>query len=143
MICSRELFLTQQLYRLLVVCNRSVDIDCGSQSIDLFPTISVKCNGSETRDFISFMLSELVATQRLHSTNRNYYALWLSSDSIGLVSGLDSQQQIFTIDFPSGITTPLIILERLKNDENHFRFEYDQPVDNLQLIVQLKIKTYK
>ena len=37
-----------------------------------FPAILVKCNLFDTRDFISFMLSELVATQRLHSTNRNY-----------------------------------------------------------------------
>ena len=36
-----------------------------------FSAISVKCNHSDTRDFISFMLSE----QWLHSTNRNYYYL--------------------------------------------------------------------
>ena len=65
---------TTSLRRLLVVCNCYEDIDSGSQSTDLFPAIFVKCNRSDTRDFISFMLSELVATQRLHSTNRNYYA---------------------------------------------------------------------
>ena len=60
---------------LSAVCNRYEDIDCGSQSTDLFPAILVKCNHSDARDFISFMLSELVATQRLHSANRNYFAL--------------------------------------------------------------------
>ena len=76
--------------RLLVVCNRYEDIDCRSQSTNLFPAILVKCNRSDTRDFISFMLSELVATQRLHSANRNYYARSVSSDCICLVSWLDS-----------------------------------------------------
>ena len=76
--------------RLLVVCNHYEDRDCGIQSTDLFQAILVKCNCSDTRDFISFMLSELVATQRLHSTDRNYYARPVSSDCIGLVSWLDS-----------------------------------------------------
>ena len=52
--------------------------------------ISVKCNHSDTRDFINFMLSEMVAKQWLHSTNRNYYARPLWSKCIGLVSWLDS-----------------------------------------------------
>ena len=48
--------------RLLVVCNRYDDRDCGSQGTDLNPAILVKCNRSDTRDFINFMVSELVAT---------------------------------------------------------------------------------
>ena len=67
---------------LLVVCNRYEDIDCGSQST---PAILLKCNRSDNRDFFSLILSELVATQRLHSSNRNYYACSVSSDCIGLV----------------------------------------------------------
>ena len=47
----------------LALCIRYDDIDCGSQSIDLFPAILVKCNRSDTKDFNGFMLSELVVTQ--------------------------------------------------------------------------------
>ena len=70
----------------LALCNRYEDIDCGSQITDFFQAILVKCNRSDTKDFIDFMLSELVVIQRLHSANRNYYARSVLYDCIGLVS---------------------------------------------------------
>ena len=45
---------------MLVVANRSVDIDCGSQSTDLFPAILAECNGSVTRVSLIFMLNKIV-----------------------------------------------------------------------------------
>ena len=74
----------------LALCNRYEDIHCGSQSTGLFPAILVKCNGSDTRDFIGFMVCELVITQRLRSANRNYSARSVSSDCTDLDSWLDS-----------------------------------------------------
>ena len=55
-----------------------------------FPAILVKCNRSDTRFFIGFMLSELVVEQRFHFANQNYFARSVSSNCIDLDSWLDS-----------------------------------------------------
>ena len=74
----------------LALCNCYEHIDCGSQSTDLFPAILIKCNRCDTRDFIGFMLSELVVTQRLHLANQNYFARSVSSNCFNLDSWLNS-----------------------------------------------------
>ena len=45
--------------RSLALCNGTENIDCGFQSIDVFPEILVKGNGSDSRAPLGFILSEL------------------------------------------------------------------------------------
>ena len=70
----------------LALCIGYEDIDCGSQSTDLFPAILVKCYSYDTRAPLGFMLSEFVVTQPLHLTNQNCFARAVSSDCMDLDS---------------------------------------------------------
>ena len=44
----------------LGLCNSSRDIDCGSQSIDLFPAGLAECNSCVAKVPLDFMLSKIV-----------------------------------------------------------------------------------
>ena len=61
----------------MTLCNGYEDgyIDCGSHGTNRFPAIYAKCNGSDTRAPLGFMLSEFVATEPVHLNNQNYF--WL------------------------------------------------------------------